>query len=78
MNKGQKVSHSLYEVAANISTGMLLAAVVNHYIIFPMIGVTPELKWDFLVTLIMTVFSVVRSFVFRRIFNWLMLRSAKP
>ncbi len=75
---GQKIKHSVYESLINVISGLTIAILVNYYIIFPMLGLPPSIKLNLAVTLIMTIFSVIRSFLFMRLFNWLTLREAKP
>jgi len=72
----QSKTHSLIEVLANISTGFVISAFVQACIV-PRIW--PEVHTSFSqnmwITVLFTVVSIVRSYIFRRVFNKI---GAKP
>ena len=64
----QSKKHSLLEVSLNIAMGFLLAMLTN-YLILPVFGAHVSLSANFWITLVFTVVSFIRSYIFRRIFN---------
>ncbi len=66
----QKPLHSLIEAVVNTASGFVLSMLAVVYV-FPLIGVTMDLRQNFMATGVMTVVSVVRSYAWRRVFNWL-------
>lgn len=66
----QKKWVSFLEIVINISCGYFLA-VIMQMILFPMFGVEISMAANFELAAIFTVVSILRSYVFRRIFNWI-------
>ena len=60
---------SATEVSCNIGTGVLVSWVVTIYLIPWMLGVEMTVKMALDITLIYTAVSMVRSYIWRRIFN---------
>ena len=71
---GQSRRHSLLEAWANIIVGFSINYVAN-LLIFPLFGFHISLEANFIMGLIYTVISLVRSYVLRRWFNDVMLRA---
>lgn len=65
----QSVKHSWIEVVCNIGTGFVISAFLQHYVVNPLwdLQMTPGDSVG--ITVFFTVVSVLRSFVFRRLFN---------
>ena len=66
---------SLMEATANIAVGYCLA-VLTQVIVFPLFGLSVSLGENLGIGAVFTVISLVRSFVLRRVFNALVVRSA--
>ena len=64
--KGQSQSASIIEATANIATGFGVALVLTHWL-FPHLSAYDNAR----VTTIFTVVSLIRSYLFRRAFNWI-------
>lgn len=66
---GQSKWHSFMEAVVNTVVGLLLAMLAT-YTICKVYGI--PMSWDnnFIITFWMTVLSVLRSYVLRRLFNW--------
>lgn len=63
---------SMVETLVNQGTGYVLALAMNHYLIpwiYP--TVRPSLKGSITLTVLFTAASVIRSYAFRRLFNYL-------
>ena len=69
----QKPLHSFIEAIANTASGFILSMLAVQFI-FPVVGVTMDLRQNFMATGIMTIVSVARSYAWRRIFNRLHAR----
>lgn len=59
---------SLVEVSVNTASGFLISLITSA-IIFPMFGFTPSVGQNVQIVGIFTVVSIVRSYVWRRVFN---------
>ena len=66
---------SLVEAATNIVVGFGLA-VLTQVLVFPLFGLSVSLGENLGIGAVFTVVSLVRSFVLRRVFNALVVRSA--
>jgi hypothetical protein len=65
---------SLVEVVANMALGFIVS-VYAQVVIFPLYGFTTlSLKENVQIVAIFTVISMVRGYLVRRFFNWLMAR----
>lgn len=71
---GQSKKGSLAESLTNIATGMLLGILMNYYIL-PAWGYTVSVVDAFGIGLLYSAISFVRSYFFRRIFNWITVRT---
>jgi predicted membrane protein len=64
----QSRKHSLLEALLNTSTGFL-TSLLTQKVVFPMFGFYPAFSQNLIITLIFTIVSIVRSYVWRRVFN---------
>lgn len=64
----QSRRHSVLEVVCNLVTGFLVAIIVGH-LLYPLFGLKVSTTENFWITLVFTVVSFIRSYIFRRIFN---------
>lgn len=70
----QSKTQSAIEVVVSTAVAFLISLALQHYVVSPL-----ALRWDLLhsaqgsliITLFFTVISLIRSFYFRRFFNWL-------
>jgi hypothetical protein len=69
----QTRAQSMIEAVVNTLAGFWLSVAVVAWL-FPLVGVQLSFADNLAATSIMTVVSVVRSYVFRRVFNWLQWR----
>ena len=74
MMRGQSRLHSWLEAGANIVVGFTINYFAN-LLIFPLFGFHISLGANFVMGLIYTVISLVRSYALRRWFNAIMLRA---
>lgn len=65
----QKKSHSLIEGICNILIGGSINMFIFYTIIASYLGTTVSMNQSFWVTVIYTVISICRQYVFRRVFN---------
>jgi hypothetical protein len=70
----QSRAQSMIEAVVNTLAGFWLSVAVVAWL-FPLVGVRMSFADNLAATSIMTVVSVVRSYVFRRVFNWLQWRA---
>jgi len=73
MHKGQSKWHSFIEAWVNIFIGFSVNYVAN-LLIFPLFGFHISLAANFLMGLIYTAISLIRSYLIRRYFNRLMIK----
>jgi hypothetical protein len=71
----QTRTSSMIEAVANTVAGFWISVAVVAWV-FPLVGVHMSFNENLYATGIMTVVSVARSYVFRRLFNWLQWRGA--
>lgn len=64
----QTKRHSLLEAIANIVIGYFVA-VASQIIIFPMFGINIPFGDNFIMGILFTVVSLIRSYTLRRLFN---------
>ncbi len=69
----QSKSGSLIEVVSGKAVGFILAICLSLYI-FPVIGIYLDVTQVIEVTIFFTLFSLVREYIWRRFFNWLMTK----
>ena len=64
----QSKKMSLLEVSCSTLVGFIVA-LLTQLIVFPLYGIEPHLSQDLQIALIFTVVSIIRSYIFRRVFN---------
>jgi len=64
---------SLVEQVFNVGSGVVLSLIVGQ-IVYPLFGYPVSLMDNLGLTAIFTVVSVLRGYVWRRVFNWLHFR----
>lgn len=67
----QSVKHSIIEVMVSTSAAFLISAVLQHFVVNPVWHLHSSPLDSLGITVFFTVVSLVRSFYFRRFFNWL-------
>ncbi len=65
----QSKKQSLIECTLNISSGLIISILLWYYIISPVFKIDSSIKDTILITAIFTVVSIVRSYMWRRLFN---------
>jgi ABC-type methionine transport system permease subunit len=67
----QKITHSMYETIINVGSGAIISFVLNIVLLPHMIdGLEHSLiQTSIIISIVFTVISMLRSFVFRRFFN---------
>ena len=65
---------SLLETTLNIGSGFIVAMLVWQLIVAPLFGYEVTLYDNFWLTMIFTVVSVVRSYFWRRLFNYYIVK----
>jgi len=65
----QPKRHSMLEATLNTGSGFLLSYGAG-FLVFPAFGFQVTPGQNFEIVLVYTVISVVRSYVWRRVFNW--------
>ena len=70
MNEGQSKKMSAVESLSNIAIGMTIAY-ITQVIVFPIFGIHVPPGSHIGIVLIFTAVSFIRSFCFRRVFNWI-------
>lgn len=70
---GQSRKASLVEAVANVLLGYGIA-VASQSVIFPLFGIHVSLRESMAIALAFTGVSIARSYVLRRLFNWVQVR----
>lgn len=73
--RGQSKRMSMVEQLFNVGSGVALALIVGQ-IVYPLFGYAVTVKDNLGLTIIFTLVSIVRGYVWRRVFNWMHLRQA--
>ena len=73
LNEGQTKLGSMIESVMNIVVGFGVAVVTN-IVVLPWFGFPCSLKASLGIGAVFTVVSFVRSYVLRRVFNWIMIK----
>jgi hypothetical protein len=71
----QKKSHSIAETLTTVLSGFLLSWAGWAFIVAPLYDIPFHLQESLEITTIFTVISLIRSYVIRRIYNWVMVKS---
>ncbi|MBX9635202.1 MAG: hypothetical protein K2X44_09495 [Magnetospirillum sp.] len=72
---GQSRRMSVVETLFNVSSGVVLSLIVGQ-VVYPLFGYAVTLKDNFGLTIVFTVVSILRGYVWRRVFNHLHQRKA--
>jgi hypothetical protein len=67
--RGQTKKESFIESALNIGSGFLVSLAVWTFVVVPLWALPVTMGENLQITMLFTVVSVVRSYVWRRIFN---------
>lgn len=65
----QSKKQSLIESVSNVSSGLILSWITWRLIITPIFKIYPSNSDIFIISLIFTIISIIRSYVLRRLFN---------
>lgn len=65
---------SMVETISSTIVGYSVAVTAQHYI-FPYFGLHASMQDNLKLGLIFTIISVIRSYMFRRLFNWVQMNS---
>ena len=75
MLKGQSRTQSLLEVVSSTIFGLVIA-VLTQYWLFPLLNIKVDAAVHLIIAAVFTIVSIIRSYVFRRLFNWIYLKNA--
>ena len=62
---------SLIDVLTGVSVGMVVSIAAGQWFIYPAFGLHPSLGKNLWMTLAFTLVGLIRSYIWRRLFNWL-------
>lgn len=65
----QKKSHSLLEALCNTASGFIVSMLVWRFIAAPYLGIPVSMQDNLVITGIFTAASIVRGYLWRRLFN---------
>ncbi len=65
----QSKKHSLLESTLNILSGMIISFIIMQYVLIPLLFIEMSYTNNISITLVLTVASIIRSYLFRRLFN---------
>lgn len=74
MDKGQSKLISLIEQTLNVLSGFLLSLIVWYIIIIPVFNIDTNFGENFLIVCIFTTVSIIRGYLWRRLFNKLHIK----
>jgi hypothetical protein len=66
----QRKAISLLEQVCNVGSGFFTALLVWIYIVKPLFHIEVSMTQNLEITTIFTVVSIIRGYIWRRIFNW--------
>ena len=67
--KGQSRTQSLIEATINVASGFLVSLAVWSWVVVPVWNLPVTMAENLQITMLFTVVSVARSYIWRRIFN---------
>ena len=70
----QSKKASLLEQLGNTGSGFLLSMVVWHFIAAPYLGLPTDVSTNIVITILFTVISIVRGYLWRRLGNYFSTR----
>lgn len=73
ISMSQTKKHSFIESITNVAVGYGVA-LLSQIVIFPYFGIKVSLKQNMVIGCFFTVISILRSYVLRRIFNFITVR----
>jgi hypothetical protein len=73
----QTRKHSLFEASLNTASGFVISIIAGE-VIFPLLGWPVSHTQNLEAVSLFTVISIVRSYFWRRAFNWWHHKEAKP
>lgn len=65
----QSKKESIIEALLNVGSGMLIAFLIMQFILAPMLGVQISPGQNGIVTIVLTIVSICRGYLWRRMFN---------
>ena len=65
---GQSKKHSFMEILVSTLVGYFVA-LLTQYIVFPLYGIQSSHSSNVQIALIFTIISIIRGYIFRRVFN---------
>ena len=71
----QSKKHSILESVLNTASGFVVAFIVWRTVVAPMFGLPIDVQTNLAITGIFTVTSIIRGYLWRRLFNWLHVRN---
>lgn len=69
MNRGQSRKHSAMEAICNVGSGMLIAWCMMQFVLAPALNINITPSENGIVTIVLTVVSMARGYLWRRLFN---------
>lgn len=77
----QSRTDSLMEAVVNISIGLVISTIANHFVLPAVLGVSMSVGQNVIIATIFTAISLARSYAIRRLFNgrsvWAAIRGMK-
>jgi hypothetical protein len=67
---GQSKKQSLIETTLNVFSGWLIATLMWLYVLAPYFGVELQLQENLQITTLFTIISIIRGYIWRRVFNY--------
>ena len=64
----QSKLESLYEASLNVFIGFVIAF-ISQLVFFPIVGIDVTLGQNFILTVLFTLMSIIRTYIIRRYFN---------
>ena len=64
----QSKLESLYEASTNVFIGFVIAF-ISQLVFFPIVGIEVTLDQNFILTILFTLVSIIRTYIIRRYFN---------
>lgn len=66
----QSPRQSMTEVVVSTAVAFAISAALQQWVINPLFGLGTSPAENLLITVLFTIISLVRSYLFRRFFNW--------
>ncbi len=65
----QTKTQSIIESICNVGSGFIISLLLWMFVISPLYGIDKDFKQGLSITLLFTVISIVRGYIWRRLFN---------